>query len=74
MCTHIQDLDDEDDDDDDGGQAVAEGRIEKYIGVKVKVKKDLRKLHIREMYLYFCVAFRLIIVGTCLVGLIHWSR
>ncbi|EFH57143.1 hypothetical protein ARALYDRAFT_344464 [Arabidopsis lyrata subsp. lyrata] len=30
------DLDDEDDDDDDGGQAVAEGRIEKYIGVKVK--------------------------------------
>ncbi|CAL9234462.1 unnamed protein product, partial [Arabidopsis halleri] len=32
-----KDLDDEDDDDDDGGQAVAEGRIEKYIGVKVKV-------------------------------------
>jgi structural maintenance of chromosome 3 (chondroitin sulfate proteoglycan 6) len=32
------DNDDEDDDDDDGGrEAVTEGRVEKYIGVKVKV-------------------------------------
>jgi len=50
LVSHIQDLDndDEDDDDDDGGrEAVTEGRVEKYIGVKVKVgRKDLWTLHI----------------------------
>lgn len=52
MVSHIQDLDndDEDDDDDDGGrEAVTEGRVEKYIGVKVKVgRKDLWTLHIKK--------------------------
>lgn len=39
FCVHIQDPDhdDEEDDEDGGREADAEGRVEKYIGVKVKV-------------------------------------
>lgn len=44
---HIQDRDhdDEDDEDDGGREADAEGRVEKYLGVKVKVQKE-RCIHI----------------------------
>ena len=68
---HIQDHDhdDEDDDDDGGRQADAEGRVEKYLGVKVKVQKE-RCIHI-SLYLFF----RLISFWHfCFVGVLYWSR
>lgn len=42
FAVHIQDRDhdDEDDEDDGGREADAEGRVEKYLGVTVKVHKE----------------------------------
>lgn len=48
FAVHIlqdRDHDDEDDEDDGGREVDAEGRVEKYLGVKVKVQKE-RCMHI----------------------------